>query len=130
MSSAPSLAIPVEGRLLLGAALGLIAALAIVAVFLAALAPTVRLALLIAIVLGLAASLRALGQQPPRLVLAADGTAELPGVPTPFRVCARRYGPLLVLSLIGPTGAVRVVLIRRLLGRAVERQLIARTGAS
>lgn len=129
MKSAPSLAIEAEGRRVVAGLVSLLAAMAVAALFLAELGLSIRLLLLAAIALMLGASLRALWRQPRRLWVASDGTASTePGAP-PRRLAARRYGPLLVLSLTGPSGVTRLVLLRRLLGGELERQIVARAGA-
>ncbi len=130
MKSGPSLAIAVEGRLILASALSLIAVLAIGAAFIAELGATARLGVVALVAAVFVQSLLALRRQPRHLVLRADGTVLLDGFSAPHRLVARRYGPLLVLSVTGPSGTKHAVLIGPLLGRSLRRRLSALSGAS
>lgn len=130
MKSGPSLAIAVEGRPILASALALIAVLAVGAAFIAELTATSRLGVMALVAAVLGRSLLALRRQPRRLLLRADGTAWLDDLPEPRRLAARRYGPLLVLSVTGHCGTMPAVLIGPMLGRSLRRRLVALCGAA
>lgn len=130
MKSAISLDLAAESRLVLEGILLLLAGLALGALFLAEIPGTLRAVLVTAIAVVLWRSLRAVRRQPRRLFFAEDGTAWLEEGDSPRRLSLRPYGPFLVLSLTGDAGVTRLVLVRAMLGRDLERRLIARAGAN